>query len=839
MKNMSEKLIASIKKKRGKKTLFAVAAILMLTFSALLSVMPSGSAATRQEQTTAFVSLIPNPVGVDQPVHIRVFLEPFPPTANEFFHNFRVTITKPDGTTQSKGPFTSDPNAAYDFSFVPTAVGNYTFKFTYPGETLVNGTVEFLPSEAEASLVVQQEQIPQWPDAPLPTGYWTRPISAEFRSWFSIAGNWLQQGYAANGRMYGDSVGFNPYTQAPRAPHIMWVKDAGSGGLIGGEYGSENYYTGLQYDSKVSPPIVMNGRLYYRLFHSSSGSAGRYPGFVCVDLRTGAEYWRNTTGNIDIGQTYVSMGYNGQGARSFLWDYSSTTWSVYDAWSGTLFWTFVNATASPSKILYGPNGDIYAYFATGTAANRKLNMWNSSLLWEKLGWYSGGTLRSDRPGAFNWTLGNQWNVTVPNVSSWGFSAPSVYTADPSSNVVVLAGTPPESPNIGRQVLIGYDALTGEQLWIQNRTWLGTLNNRFAVGEGLLIQMNMATLQRSAIELRTGADLWLSDPTVPPWGQYTGYGINTNYGLSFQGAYDGYLVALNLTTGKQEWKYFIGNSGLETPYGTWPVFNGPTVGGYIVFGGYSEHTPSTPLFRGGKLFALDAMTGKELWTINEWLSLRALVDGYLVTVNMYDGRIFVIGKGPTATTVSAPQTVVPKGASVMITGTVTDQSPGKPGTPAISDGSMSEWMEYLYMQKPFPANATGVPVKLTAVGPNGESTEIGGTTTDVGGSYGIIWTPPAEGKYTIMTTFEGSDSYGSSYATTYLGVGPAAASPAPTATPTPTPTITPAPTEASSASPSPPPTPPGTGGPTETYIAVAAILIIVVVAAAAVILRRRR
>ncbi len=40
---------------------------------------------------------------------------------------------------------------------------------------------------------------------------------------------------------------------------------------------------------------------------------------------------------------------------------------------------------------------------------------------------------------------------------------------------------------------------------------------------------------------------------------------------------------------------------------------------------------------------------------------------------------------------------PLGTSVMITGSVTDQSPGAAGTPAISDEDMSAWMEYMYVQ----------------------------------------------------------------------------------------------------------------------------------------------
>ncbi len=825
-----------------KQTLTTIALILMLTMAALMASMQFTNAQqAREEPTSAFISITPNPVGVGQGAQIRLFLSVFPPNATLFYHGFQYTITMPDGTTRTSGPFTSDSNGAYDFQFIPSIVGTYTIQFKFPGQTFSMPTVTInrLPSQTQTTFTVQQEQIRPWPDTPLPTDYWTRPISAEFREWGSISGNWLMGGYNAAGRWYADAAAFNPYTTAPRSPHIVWTKDANLGGLIGGEYGADNYYTGIQYDSLVSPPIIILGRMYYRLFPSLSGATGRhYPGFVCVDLRTGQELWRNTTGNIDIGQIYVSRGANGQGGRAFLWDTSSTTWTVYDAWSGQQRWILSGALNHGGRwVLYGPNGDIYTYHTGGTSANPWLLMWNSTRAWERYGWFSMNTLRSDRPGTFNWTLGIQWNVTVPSVVAWGFGSPSLSAADPSRDVVMLAATPPEAPNGGRQVQMGYDALTGTQLWIANRTFLGGLNARTATGEGMLVQMNMATLRRSGFDVKTGKEMWMSDPTAAPWGMYTAQGMNA-YGKAYSGSYDGYMRAFDLSNGKQVWEYYSGNSGLETPYGTWPVFNGPTIGSYVVFGGYSEHTPNTPLYRGGKTFALDAQTGKELWTINAWLSLRALADGYLVTVNAYDNQIYVIGKGPSATTISAPQTAVPKGSSVMITGTVTDQSPGKPGTPAIADENMSAWMEYLYMQKPIPSDVKGVPVMLTATGPDGSVFNIGTVTTEMSGVFGLKWTPPAEGTYKVTATFMGSDSYGSSYAETFVGVDAAPAA-SPTATPTPTPATPPTATPTATASPSPAPQPEA-GPSTDMYIiAAAAVVIIVVVAVAAVILRRRK
>jgi hypothetical protein len=822
------------------KTTTIVVLVLLLTFSAIAACLPETVNALTTAQTWAYISVIPNPIGVAQTTHIRIFLQPFPPTASNFFHGFTWKIIKPDGTIENGGPVTSDGNGAYDFEYAPIAVGNYTVQFNYPGETFTNVNQTDLPASASATFTAQQQQITAFPGTPLPKGYWTRPISDEFREWNTISGNWLVQGYDASGRMYADASGFNPYTQAPRAPHIMWTMPLTNGGLVGGQYQSDSYYTGVQYTSLATPPLVIEGRIYYRLFMSTSGEKGRVPGFACADLRTGQEYWRNTTGNIDFAQIFDSQGFNGQGGVAMLYDASTSTWVIYDAFSGTPLYYLTGALTNPDKVFYGPMGDVFAVFHGGNSSQPWIVMWNSTKAFEAYSFLSGGSYEGpQRTGSYNWTLGIQYNVTTPStapfvISQSGHNMP----ADASTNTILLIATPPAAPNNGSAYETGFNILTGQVLWGPiRRDFDGTYTNRIATGEGVYVQLNAATLQHIGISMTTGQQLWESGPNAAPWGQYTGMGA-VAYGMAYQGAYDGYERAINLTTGKEVWSFYAGNSGLETPLGSWPMFNGPIVGYYVVFCGYSEHTPNAPLYRGAQVFALDATTGAELWSLHGYLSLRALVDGYLIAVNGYDNQMYVIGKGPSATTVSAPQTTVQKGSSVMITGTVTDQSVGAKGTPAISDASMGAWMEYTYMQKPMPTNATGVLVTLTAIGPDGNTVNIGTTISDIGGNYGIMWTPPTEGKYQIIANFAGSDSYGSSYGTAYLGVSSApSAAPIITATPIQNPVPTSSPAQTTS-TPSPVIAPTGQT-PTVTYIVIAAVVVIIVVAAAALALRRRK
>ena len=170
--------------------------------------------------------------------------------------------------------------------------------------------------------------------------------------------------------------------------------------------------------------------------------------------------------------------------------------------------------------------------------------------------------------------------------------------------------------------------------------------------------------------------------------------------------------------------------------------------------------------------LNATTGDVIWSLSQFngeIGSFAMSSGYAIVNNVYDGRWYCIGKGPSATTVSASPKVVSRGSSVLIEGTVTDQSPVSPNTPAIADEHMGEWMEYLHMQQPMPMNATGVEVVLEAVDPNGDLIDIGTTTSDASGLFSYLWEPGQEGKYTIIATFEGSGAYGKSFAETALGV----------------------------------------------------------------------
>ena len=280
-------------------------------------------------------------------------------------------------------------------------------------------------------------------------------------------------------------------------------------------------------------------------------------------------------------------------------------------------------------------------------------------------------------------------------------------------------------------------------------------------------------------------------------------LDTYKGLLFlDEGYGGVIEAYNLTTGKQAWNYTAQNLDLESPNGNYPLGISCIAdeNGLIYLTG-SEHSPTQPLWRGPNLRCINATDGTEVWSTLFWganmgptdPSNVALSDGILVGLNFFDNELNAFGKGPSATTVSAPQSSAIVGSVLTITGTVTDQtSSGRrnsndlydftlKGTPAISDASMKPWMEYLFQQQAKPTNATGVPVSLHAIDPNGNYIPIGDVTSDMTGAYGCAFTPQVPGTYQIVATFAGSNAYGPSSAQTYMAVG----EPATTSIPTPT------------------------------------------------------
>ena len=349
--------------------------------------------------------------------------------------------------------------------------------------------------------------------------------------------------------------------------------------------------------------------------------------------------------------------------------------------------------------------------------------------------------------------------------------------------------PSVNTNLGFTVTLQYSKNITVPLPGKNATWtIATID----YDSGIFVLRNAQTGQLWGYDLASGSQIWGPTATPPANEQFFYYSQNTAVydGLLLCTAqYTGTIYAYDAKTGTQKWVYRASAAPYyyESAYGEQMSLSLGAVCDGLIYTYSTEHSPTNPLWRQSYVRGINITDGTLVWKVECFSDGGfSIANGYLVSSSQYDNLVYCIGKGPSATTVSAPDTSVPLGTAVLIQGTVTDQSPGAKGTPAMSEQSMEQWMEYLYEQQPKPTNAAGVQVKLTAIDPNNNFQNIGNATSDSNGNYGIMYNPPVPGMYKIVATFEGSASYGGSDATTYLAVGTAPlASPIvnPTAAPT--------------------------------------------------------
>jgi hypothetical protein len=837
---------------KNKSKLSAITFVIMLVFAATIAAFPLVSAhdPAWEIPTWAFMSVTNNPIGVNQQVGIIFWPNAVPPTAVGAYGDrwtWNIEITKPDGSIETLGPFTSDPIGGGYASYTPTEVGTYTIVAVMedhvitglpvpPGGYLFGGDAAigdlYLGDTSDpVTLVVQEEPISAWPETPLPTEYWTRPINNMNREWYQVAGNWL----AGAAQKVGPTSGFG-YGLAPESAHVMWTKPIWNGGIMDERFGAVGYqtyhYEGLHFE----PPIIMNGKLYYNV--DSLPKEGWY----CVDLYTGETvYFHNTTGPVTntgggfdfsgelavgrlaFGQIYNYESPNQHGGLAYLWSTSGTggTWMMFDAFSGSYICSINNipmgmgffGPATAGTAVYGKDGSLLQYIIKGTpnpmgplfpdVAPFYLQVWNTS----RAIWYEESFASNEywmwRPTlnkTFDGNNGYSLNVSIPAVSGGILAV--------REGEYVIGGTAGTN-RIGEAAVVpgnlwALSLAPGEEgtlLW--NITFTppydevpSIVGGLFGTGgvsltlvdpeDGVFVFSSAVTRERWGYSLDTGEMLWgASDPE--PALNYYGMTANVYEGKLLTCGYGGELIAYNITTGDILWTYKATQEGYESPYGNYPMGIGAISDGKIYIGA-GEHSPSQPLWRGSILRCINATDGAEIWKLPIFgVSMPsgnggdnfAISDGYLLALNAYDNQIYCVGKGPSETTVTVQSDVVSWGDSVMIKGTVIDKAAGTQqqeqaarfpnGVPAIADEYQEDWMQYVYMQQPCPAYLEGVQVKLETLDPNNNFYEIGTVTSDASGMYKLLWEPPVPGEYTVIATFAGSNSYYMSYAETAFGV----------------------------------------------------------------------
>ena len=769
--------------------------------------LPPGVTPSLTLDTLPYISVRPNPVGVDQIVLVNMWVQP-PLHVDRAHTGYSVIFTKPDGTDVVIGPvnsFTAD--TTYWFEYVVDQVGTWKYKFSFSGDYYPEGRysdgvlvttggtllddVYYRPSEtAEYDLVVQSEQVFSWPPSPLPTDYWTRPVSPENREWWSIAGNdpYLGSGaglpnWPAGTNVYSNNYDFVPYVQGPNSAHIAWTKQGALSGLFGGAYiqqsalvdnkGGRNTFIGSAGPgSRGNPQIVYMGRCYWTttkpMLTLVNGTYRTLPVTVweCFDLRTGEVIWDLTDVTAPTAINFEPEGEAVPGA-------------IYRV-GGTMYL----AGISGGRLLkYSPDdGRVIANISIPVTSG---TIYNDPyvLSMQNLG---GGNYR-----LINWSIsGTSSNFASRIMSNISYPFSSVGTADYESMIAVSTqGISSNATGVGIGTrLMGVSLLTGAILWnVTTETTSGTQGS-FSGSTGIADHGKYALRLNDGLwhcwDLRTGQVAWVSELTSYPWGIFGEYDVHSAYGLLYYTQYDG-VHAWDWETGDLVWSFHSPSNPYETPYlSQYSWGTGAVIADGKIYAYNCEHSPSSPVTRGWRTFCINATSGEGIWNITGTMCPGLVGDGYLTATNEYDGTLYVFGKGKSTTTVTAPVTTVPKGDTVLIQGTLLDMSPAQPGTPCVSKDSMTTYMEYLHMQKPIPSEVTvtGVPVTLLAVDSGGNVINIGTATSDVSGSYQMTWKPTAEGLYKVTATFAGDDSYGSSWSETGLSVGPAPTTPLPPETP---------------------------------------------------------
>jgi hypothetical protein len=860
---------------KNQKTSIAIAILLIVSMTASIMLLPTTSAhdPAWDLTTNAYIAANPNPVGVGQSSLIYMWLNKVYDGAaignDNRFHNYKLTITAPDGTVTTQTFDTiQDTTSNQGYRFTPEQVGTYNLTFNFPGQNIndythnansqyVNDT--YLPSSATTTLVVQEEAISYAPQTPLPTEYWTRPIYGENTNWFTISSNWLgsgSPGYGGFSNSYnagGNGELISPQdVVGPLTSHVMWTRPYNFGGVVGGDnfaIQGDTWFEGSAYNQRFTNPIIVNGRLYYTQTESFVVSFfGASGPLNCVDLRTGELIWsRDDVPAISFAYIYDVQDPNQHGVYPAIL-FTSNFARAFDANSGN---PLFNVTGVPSANQYsmalGPQGEQLRYVLTnkGTSSNPNwyLAEWNSSKMWSYTGLSPSisNTVDASTPDRYD------WNVSVSALNSAGSSI-TVVRALYDDILLCYSGTLP-SQGATFMGTLGFNDYTyyaisladghqGSLLW--SNTLKPPAGNLTVMESGVdpINRVFTETLRETnnfvGYNLDTGAKMWGPTPSqvaLDYYGSPSSGSITDTiaYGKLYAMGYGGIVYCYDTSTGDLLWTYGNGgvpgndtNSGFEVP-GHYPIFV-QAIGNDVVYLASSEHTVETPIYKGALARAINATTGEEIWTLSsytgEFFAMSyAVADGYATWFNGYDNQIYSVGRGPTTLNVEAPTLASTLGSHLVIRGSLYDVSAGTQqneqasrfakGVPVSSDESMAGWMGYVYQQQEFPSNFKGVDVTIDVLDANGNYRNIGTATTDASGVYSLTWMPDIPGDYTVVATFHGTNGYWPSYAETSFTVDPAAATPSPS------------------------PAPPASN--TDMYVLASAVAIIVVILVAAAII----
>ncbi|WGM88554.1 MAG: PQQ-binding-like beta-propeller repeat protein [Candidatus Bathyarchaeum tardum] len=787
-------------KKKERTKIIILSLFTVLTLSTILSAFPSVSAASNVK-SYPYIGAVPNPVGVNQPVLLHVGITAYLTSTEMGWEGLTITIERPDGETETLGPYRTDSTGGTGAVYTPTMVGTYTLQTHFPEQTVTlppRGDFTYLAGTSEElELEVQDEPIAYYPGHSLPNEYWTRPIDAQLREWSEISGNWL----------FVPRNKYTPYNDGPRTAHILWTEPLTSGGIVGGDLGTADLealgYHGFEcgdaYEGKwggrvrawgSAGPIIIGGKLYY-----TDGPHNMPKMYYCVDIRTGEQIWAKTfldNRSIAFGQLFYWDSFNFHGTFAYLWVTVGSDWYAFDAFTGDWMFTVENVPSGTTR--WDSNGGIYRISVDQT--NGLLTMWNltASCINQGASGYGAGSwgnsvhLKTFDAAADTELAQSAWilNVTIPTGLP---GRPGEYYF--GDRIIGVNANTAGVSSWGLDLSSGTEGnLLFENTWDAPAEWaagnvsIAVVSYSPSGKDGVFVVFARELREYYGFSQNTGENLW--GPTDPEHYLNTFVGTESTiaYGKLISSGVSGVTSCYDVMTGALLWEY-----AAEDPYqeilwaNSWwtkPMF----VSDGLIYLAHMEHSSIDPKPRGAPFICLDMETGNEVWRADGlfrqtyWGSNAIIGDSVIATMDTYDQQIYAIGKGPSAITVDVRNDVT-LGHAATIFGTVMDVSPGTKdeaiqmrfpnGVPAIADEDMSAWMKYVYKQFERPTDINGVPVKIEIVDPNNQYAWIGTATTDVYGNYAYSFRPQIEGQYMIIATFESSEAYYGSTTTTYLTV----------------------------------------------------------------------
>ncbi|MCL5877355.1 MAG: PQQ-binding-like beta-propeller repeat protein [Candidatus Bathyarchaeota archaeon] len=844
-------------------------ALILSMISSMLVIPIRAQSYTGWKASYAYIGATPNPCAVGEEVLLHIGITEALQITEDKWRGLTVTITKPDNTTQMLGPFDTDSTGGTGTVYVPDQEGTYKLQTHFPEQWYNYSTYDFFLGAQDVKclykaddspileLVVGAEEKQYWPGVPMPTEYWSRPIDSQIREWNVISGSWLSPGSYGGQFVKGQD-------DAPDTAHVLWQKPLQIGGLAGGIGISEQaaVFPGDAYEGKFTNTLVIMGVLIYQEFDTVGGNALNNS-IIAVDIHTGEPLWqkdlKNPAGERVVpqyGQIMYWKSFNTQGVYPYLFCATSsgffgfggsTTLDAFDPFTGRWLFTYTNMPSGTR--MYGPNGEILIYTLNYQAGY--MTIWNSTAVIDA---YWGTTQNSPMFGSWQ-PQGKTINATGPcpvtSATPYGYNG---YTKNITIPKGLLGSAQYVYPD---DVIVGYQRLqtTGMftvvtlndapfVLWaIDAKTGALKFNKTIAAPSGnvtLSVAAGSAEDRVICLWSKELAQFWAYDidtgnlkwgPTAPQnyLDVFAMYPRIYN-GILYSNGMSGIMYAYNAQTGKLLWNYTYKDPWSETLWSDyWSSLRPRIVADGKIYLGQSEHSVNQPQPRGAPFVCINATTGEVIWSIagmlrqTDWGGSAVMGDSIIATMDTYNQMVYAVGKGPTATTVTAPDMGIEFGRSVTIKGTVLDISPGTQdesvklrfpnGVAAVSDASISDWMLYTYKQFARPANTSGVPVTISVVDSNGNYRSIGTTTSSSDGFYSLNWVPDIPGEFHVHASFDGSAAYYGSHAETAFMVE----EPQPTATATPI-----------QASP-----------PYEMYIVGMCIAVIIAVAVATVLIIRKR